>query len=1446
MKKLWNLFILCMLPCLVMLSSCRDEDIVALGMESDFSQTRGDEQTTGGLVQQSDGTWVANRRVALVGPGRLINRINNSLLGLVNLEQNLENIVNPDLTDHGTVGSSLSGVSLVGSILSVKDMYRTYKGGQKAGFVYKMNPENASLLTVDVLKGFWVKFYKDGEVVGDTEADEEEDFAIADIGLVNIPGGEGDEERAIYATCAVDFDEVEIGTIGINVDVLSSLQLCYAFVGENPEIVAYKGNPYFKDGVEVNKTYTNLGWSDGLLGLGAYDDTPYLINDPSVDDYVEWADIAFGTPHYATVNFKQPIPAGYEIGFKYKMVNIASIDLLFGSTSVRTFGQKITDRDDPQETSATTTSLLGVSLIGGSTNTVSLKTEMETYQAMFYLYNGVVSLGGGELYYAYIRKPMQMDPTNYFTLGDATISANSYQLYTPKEGTVVYTVTGPDGTSCQVNEKNRIVGMTLNGDYKVTAVYTSPQNEVTVHTATITREASVTEGCNILLTNEKHGAKVANSVKSSTSGCLLCLEGYPSGQNMDNLTDGSLSTYVTYVGGVNLAQNIPVTSVHLNNITEIETALWQGNKVRVGFIVQAETGLLDVAALRFFRIRLFKEKQEVEDGVTEENATVDASLVGESGNSMMRLSIVTDQPFDQIELWTSGVVSLNLNRLRLYSAFYEQENSACESVGIGETCMEMMTPINSNASINYAETSIDAPLLDVLGGIKGLEYIIDDDMETAALEGNVAKVLKNTTIAIKFDPIQGGQQLGFVLDGTGSVLNLELVKANWYLSVYNNGTLVASTENNIDLLDLDLLSHGDKSFLEITPKATVDEIRIEFKSLIDALTSVKLCGLYIRPDENGNGIPDCSEDGDEPVNAGFGYINGTYGECEDGSGYGIVKVKIQSIGDDASAKHPGDIITVSYTAYSEVFKITHTQEVKIQGTASDMYFEIRLPVDEYVFQEGTSSATVRVYPLLTEWTGEVSTQWNAWGNWTRGAPWTCTNVIIPLSAPQYPVLERGVTNCCAGIHFEPGGEVVNTHYLNYDAAWVDMKLEGERYYMLSAPLKDMRTGDIFISKDSPWRKANYFSEMNEESYIEYRVTPRIYQRLWSSVARGVTLKDGDKNVTPGETFWTAPFNAVNTRFEMGQGFSVMAKGQITTPFYFPKMHKIYNYFYSTGNPTGKSDKTYRTGDGYRFIYEGTETQTGEWKVTLKNTEGYNNGKTSTFLLGNPFMAHVDIQKFLKKNENVLTSEVKVYDGTTLNSEIKADGQLLSSSGDAYAYIAPMQSVFVTAKDKNEQGSITVTFTEDMLTQKPGDKVRSRAVLSGIQQKGIRITATDGETESRCLLLKRSGATDACRAGEDAEVLIDPATAPGVVVFTVADDKALDIQQFRAAERIPLGFVVKEKSARATLKFSFTEKEWNGWVLKDTETGKRYDLKTGNIVIGNLKSNIGRLYLEKIN
>lgn len=41
-------------------------------------------------------------------------------------------------------------------------------------------------------------------------------------------------------------------------------------------------------------------------------------------------------------------------------------------------------------------------------------------------------------------------------------------------------------------------------------------------------------------------------------------------------------------------------------------------------------------------------------------------------------------------------------------------------------------------------------------------------------------------------------------------------------------------------------------------------------------------------------------------------------------------------------------------------------------------------------------------------------------------------------------------------------DIENTHYLNYTQVWVELALQSGRYYMLSAPLKDMFAGDIFI------------------------------------------------------------------------------------------------------------------------------------------------------------------------------------------------------------------------------------------------------------------------------------------------------------------------------------------------------------------------------------------------
>lgn len=91
-------------------------------------------------------------------------------------------------------------------------------------------------------------------------------------------------------------------------------------------------------------------------------------------------------------------------------------------------------------------------------------------------------------------------------------------------------------------------------------------------------------------------------------------------------------------------------------------------------------------------------------------------------------------------------------------------------------------------------------------------------------------------------------------------------------------------------------------------------------------------------------------------------------------------------------------------------------------------------------------------------------------------------------------------------------------------------------------------------------------------------------------------------------------------------------------FRFPKTHTEYEYVTDQNQPTGIKETINRDNVG-RFICENEkETVDFPFTVALSNKEA-----GTTFLAGNPFMAHIDIEKFMTANK--ITS-VKVYDATT--------------------------------------------------------------------------------------------------------------------------------------------------------------------------------------------------------
>lgn len=1393
--------------------ACQDEEFLPSPDDSTLPNDRATSVVNGSaLTQNSSGNWVASRRVPLVGAGRIVDNISDALISVLGGQNGVGNMIDVDITNSTSFAGVANVQAVANQIASVRDISRTYEGGQTAGFVYKIN--NTGLLTLNVLKGFWIQTLLKG-VPQETKGGNTSGQTL-ELNVLSAANNDGKQSLSLSTTLTKPFDEVRIGMNGISADVLQALTLYYAFVGDNPILTATTNNTaYFTNGVVVHKdALFDPGWTSML--------TPDNAIDSNLTNGAGFGTLgALLTDPTLTINFKKVIPTGTEVGFLVTDANILNLGLLNGSI-LRTY-----DVNNVQQEEVSITNLLGVSAIGGGQQMVSLITTKPCTQAKIIFTGLNVSVGVTVVNYAYVREPVVIDASSYLSLSNTTITGNTFQFAVPSAGTMSFAIVSqPSGAAATISG-NRIAGMNVNGNYVVTATYAAEDGSTYSQTVTITRNAQPVGAadCNTLLTNSAYGATVYSP---PGGGSLLSLEGFTEA-DLGKIVDNDPDNYITYLKGISIAGNYAIIGIKTGAGKTINPSHAQ---IRTGFTVQPSSTLLGTDLLRFFRLRLKLGSNYVYDSLTSGNSAVSAGLIGDSG-SRIRLSVTTNVEYDAIELWTSGLLSLNLGTLRLYNAFWESVSSNCYSGGVADACLELVTSASNGATINYAATG-SAAVASVGTSFNNLGNLLDNDKESVALI-TTTTVAGGVTVAVKFNPMTPGQEIGFIAVSATGIADLNLLQSTT-LSVYSNGVKVDS-KSSAGVLGADIIGYGAKSYISTIPTASFDEVRITFAGAVNALNAVQLAGVFVRPDTNGDGIPDCAEGGSggtNPINRAEALSAHV---CE---------------GDPVVILVDGGTVGTTYQLSCNDITPNNSDRTVQMALAVGGTFTINaLPAGDYYI--GISSADgsqlyyngvhATVHPKKSTWKLNAgSSDWNEWNNWDSGSPWDCTDVVIPTNATVYPVLTN-VANYCHYMHFEPGAEVVNTHYLHYQKAWVGLALTPGRYYMLSAPLKDMVTGDMFIPSAMNGTQNNtYFTALNSGSSPENRFAPRIYQRLWSNNAPGKKI-DGDVTVTPDNTNWTPPFNALNQAYAIGSGFSLMGdKERLSNSvltFRFPKEHSVYNYYNASGGVTTVNEPITRSSQTGRFIYENPDGSARTFPFTVTAT---NQKPGNTFLVGNPFMAHININAFLQANSSI--TSIKVYDGNSNNSLIKIDGQLVSN-GSNYTHIAPMQSFFVTVPSAS--GQLTINFTEGMLAQAPGNNGllrSSRAVASS--RPTLRVTASVGQSSSQCLLLISPKASAAYKQGEDAELLLDNEVIPAVAVFSEADGKALDIQQLNDAERISLGFSLRN-AARVTLKLNHTQGDaWSKWTLVDTKTGNRYSLSQSDVTVdaGTLDTHAGRFYLEK--
>lgn len=1402
-------------------SSCVDDEFPIAGASTETTRSETNAVNTGGLIQQSDGTWMSqNCRVPIVGSGKVVTSIGGGLITVADGGNKVGNAIDTDLSNYTTTSVGVASVNVYKPIISIRDLYHTYSDGQKVGFVFKETGNN--LLSLDVLNGMIIQTFKNGsnEPV-ETIIAKETDKNVLNLDVLSIVSGDKVADRELSFMATKEFDEVRLCVTGVNADVLGDLEFAikYAFVGENPEIRATSESDFTYYWSNENPSI----WDESNISIvnpkkNVVDDNP--------DNYAS-SSLVGGvfTDSHISVKFNKEIPSGAQVGFYYSTSKVLGLNLI-GEAGAKIYALNENgtfpedgDKAEPGK------SLLGVSLIGGTDKTfVCMDLTKPCYgvkaEIPSGLFDGGLDIGVSHYYYAFVREPVKLDPTNYFSISskDETYST-TYKLKTPTDGTVQYEISSsPDGTNPGITKDNILYGMTEPGDYKITTIYTDSDGKQVTQTITITKKATISGDCNRYITEDINDASITNAYNPG-GGISVISKTFGS----SNIIDSDYDNYATFYGFLSLIDFEPIAAINLGTPINTDT------ETRVGFEVQAVTGLADVSAISTYQVKIYNNGSEVASS-SDGNAVNVGVLNFDNSRVRLSINISSGVTFDHIELWRKGVANV-LETQNIYNVFYE--STQCVEEGPNEACMEVMTNAGYNLNIDYDKTEIGGILGGLGSGLTNLENLLDASLDTYASFYTTLGLLSGATISLTFDEQPAKQPIGFVLGGNGDLISAEVL-GGFSLTVFNGDTEVGSI-TDFNTADVNVISRNGKVYLEIPgEKLTSPYNRIELGmgDAVSALKTIYLRGVYTRVDSDGDGIPDCSED---QVSAGLTLSSEITHICEgEAAGLTVEKTTFSDGSEFSLVVYNREIGEV--TNVKGILNL-NSKLITIEG--SNTWSHGRYFID--VKQGETllwNHAELYIHPTETKWkTNNSSTDWNNWDNWDNGSPWECTNVILPSDAFIYPILKDKEKNMCNFIYFEPGAELENTPAFSENCpakVFIDTNLEGGKYSLFSAPLNGMYTGDMFVSNTDP----ESFVSLNETTYPEQRFSPIIYQRFWSKTVEmvGVSENGSISDINIDQTDWSGTFNAVSTPYQLAQGFSIRPgkdgeSGNYT--FRFPKEHETYNFFYANGVATGDSRTIGRSSVG-KFIMN--EYENCDLSIETSGTR---------FLLGNPFMTHLDIRKFLVQNSTNV-SAVEIYDGSNYVPVVTLNGgNLVSTLAETPTSVAPMGAIFVKAKTAGTR--LNVKLTRDMFHQKTGSTpaaFRSRSVSSrsSVPNGMLRINATVNGKTSSCVVLQSQSASDSYSSKEDISILIDNEVKPEVAVYTVAERKALAIQRIKSGKSIPLGLYMKQ-SGNVKLDFDNGSNFWEGWMLFDSKTGKKHSLRE-SIVFSNISSVSNRFYLIK--
>lgn len=798
-------------------------------------------------------------RMALVGHNCMVSSLSDGI-AVGSGSKNLSYLCDEDLDNCYTIPSVANATLLAGSpIVAVKDMKHYIDKDTKAGF--KISGES-NVLKLEVLKdNYHIRFYRDGKILK-TSPVEQLGFTVLNLSVGNIDLGNNAVDIIASEQPDQDYDEIAlVGQDGIKVDVVKGLKIYYAFVGDaeytltNPKIQQYD-----KD-ITLNaksSTYSNPTLLHDLNYLNRD-----LIDDNLKNGIVISAGLQLGASGYAQViankeKSTETFPAGTEAGFVYSAGALIGAGVTPVIYLLDKNGNEIYHK-------AIETTVLSVS-VAGSRKKVSIKAPKD-FSGIKFSCAGVEVLNGISANYAFIvPKPItaghqcEMNPTASLDLCNCD---SHYQLKWDKEN-FQNVKWAPENNELPAGVTFDSTNNTL--DFSETDSYKNGTGEKVTVKMKLTnlaceKKCSQTITINYGGSTEQkpedkkketvlYNADPANPIYELGGGTSAGINLLSFVKNSSNIISSKLNSYASYFGGVTIGD------AYICGVKKKNGKISDGTNARqVGFVVTTKTAL-NADVLDMFNVRLYNNGEKVEGGIA--SSAIAANLIGSQDTHKVRFSIKVPAGtiFDEIRLYTSGVLGAKLSVMNIYYAYTADANAVLDDP---LEHAEAISFDNTNATINQARTQSIA-VAKLSNGLKGITNCIDSDPDNTTIFPGGVNAVGGSVLAIKLGvTATRNKQLVVVVDKKAFGLNADVVNALVVKTFNKGGEKPVETFSNWSILGTNILTLGDKGYIFINPKSDYDEVAITQGEGIKLLDALAVYGLYLRNDKDGDGTPDDDE-----------------------------------------------------------------------------------------------------------------------------------------------------------------------------------------------------------------------------------------------------------------------------------------------------------------------------------------------------------------------------------------------------------------------------------------------------------------------------------------------------------------------------------------------------------------------------------------------------------